>query len=1607
MIGNRHGQARTPATKRQSNCHDVIETRGRWATLLTTLFAIALLGGLSDSSAQIGPPVNPGFPNVTQVPGAILSGLNAPQQGRLAVIAYHGGVLFTVPEAPSSQPGSDFQVRTWNITDPSNPIKLAQWGETPHPINAHGYFHIGDHVVLGPNWPPGQEWSFRVPSPFNVVRESSIGGNSPGGRGSLFQPWYVGDTYWSYNAVGGNAEIWTLNPCGDWGCATQLASWDHLGLTGVIGHPFLLGDLLIFASEQSRTGVATYDVSDPTNPVLLDVLTEGGPGGYWPEIWGGGGKLYVVFPYRLGGNGMRVVDATDPSDLKFVIDRPLPGAQSMYIQFQDEFAFMGSYKVDMRSFEPVVFFDPNVERPNQPGTMGIDTSQFLLPLGNLLVTGGIGPDQGMAIWAHQAEPDLRGPSVSFHIPQAGRTGYPVGAPISLLIHETLESFTIINGETFIVQPIGGQPISGRLIFSFNDVLTFTPDAPLLPDTTYEVVIPNGGIKDAAGNGIVGYSFTFSTGASLDGNAPPVIHDFTTSSYPVAPGGNVTFTTTATDPDGDPLEFRFDFGDGTPKTTWSSSASAGHTFGTTGHFRATVQARDTSGSIATEATTVTVVDAPAATQPTNSSPVACDEASRVVWTVNPDNDTVTAVDADSLGVLLEFPACDDPRSVDVSADGEIWVACRGDDSLNVVDPNGNSLTTIGLGYGGAPSALVITPDGATAYATLEGSGELVRFDTSTHQQTGSLPLGPGPRAIAVSPDGATVLVTRFLSPKDHAEVWEVSTATLTLNRTIRIPKFGGDAHRDTTASGKGVANYLAGITIAPDGHSAWVAANKPNAERGTLFGVDLDPDNTVRNILVQIDLTTGQVARVIDIDNSDSSTAVAFSPLGDYFFTALQGNNSVVVFDALDVEATSGLAGFVSRLAVGLAPQGICTDTVTNRTFVKNFTSRDLTVLETDALFRSGNISPASANVSTVATEMLPPDVLLGKQVFYNASDIRMSDEGYLSCATCHVDGGHDGRVWDFTGRGEGLRNTTSLRGRAGMAHGNVHWSANFDEIQDFENDIRNAFGGMGFLSDADFAASSSPLGAPKAGRSADLDALAAYVSSLGNGSLPKSPWRSADGTMTDAALRGEGIFDSLACGVCHTPPSYTDSVVGSALLHDVGTLRTTSGQRLGGPLGGIDTPTLLGVWDTAPYLHDGSAYTLEEVFQVAGGLVIPAEDGVPSGGASITDQWVDLNNDDTVHGRAFVYFGPNPASLTFPNVDGGSGGVGAVELRYSHGSPAVSGEIIVNGASWPIIFQDATNDPPWAHVNWLRVRVEGIPLNPGPSNDITILPNQEWGWTDVSLDEIIVSTADDLAAAAPHRVAQAQSAQDRADLIAYLRELDGSNGAAPPPTVTATPTTTRTPTPTSTNTEVPIPVRVDLSRGVGRPGGRACLTATLVDNGASVTAASSTMGFDANVISIENCEIYPAIGNGTAANKSLTHVVHGAGSEQATIDGNPNSLPEGALYTCTLSIDANATAGIEPISNAAEAHDPSGTPMNATGDPGEVRVSTCTCDCDGNGDVTVGEVVRGIRHALGDPLCSSTGTGPGCPISDTNTDGQVTIGEVVQCVSQLIVGSCL
>ena len=166
--------------------------------------------------------------------------------------------------------------------------------------------------------------------------------------------------------------------------------------------------------------------------------------------------------------------------------------------------------------------------------------------------------------------------------------------------------------------------------------------------------------------------------------------------------------------------------------------------------------------------------------------------------------------------------------------------------------------------------------------------------------------------------------------------------------------------------------------------------------------------------------------------------------------------------------------------------------------------------------------------------------------------------------------------------------------------GRLHWSGNFDEMQDFEADIREHFGGSGFLSEQDYEQYREPLGPAKAGLSAELDALAAYTKFLVE-PLP-SPYTSP--------VEGAALFAETGCVECHPAPYYTDSTLIDPVRHDIGTITTASGNRLGQPLDGIDTPSLIGAWSSAPYLHDGSAHSIEEAIQAHEGIPILTDENL-------------------------------------------------------------------------------------------------------------------------------------------------------------------------------------------------------------------------------------------------------------------------------------------------------------------------------------------------------------------------------------------------------------
>ena len=658
--------------------------------------------------------------------------------------------------------------------------------------------------------------------------------------------------------------------------------------------------------------------------------------------------------------------------------------------------------------------------------------------------------------------------------------------------------------------------------------------------------------------------------------------------------------------GNNIRYSWDFGDGTAATGFTGSSSVTHSYSAPGSYVITLFVQDGSDA-PVEYQFMQAVHAPLTAQsPSNSSSVIYESRSGNdrVWSVNPDNNTITVYDAEMHAKLSEITVSARPASLALAPNGRLWVTNKDASRITLINTNNFSIVqTINLKPGSQPHGITFTPNGSDVYVALEGSGQLLRLNPSTGTIKNTLNVGPRPRHVGINANSSKVFVSLFVSPKvpdeDTAnpkttlngvnyggEVVVINTNNNSIDKKIILKH---NNTQDAEHSARGIPNYLGPVVISPDGNSAWVASKQDNIKRGKLRdNRQLTHDSTVRSISSKINLNNEQeqlFARV-DHDNGGVASTSIFSTTGNYLFVALEGSREIAVVDAYSNEE-------FYRFAVGRAPQGLALSDDGLTLFTHNFMDRTVTAHDISKIINGrGTQATQVALYDLVSNEKLALNVFNGKQLFYDARDQRLAREQYISCASCHNEGDSDGRVWDMTGFGEGLRNTIALIGHGGMAHGPLHWSANFDEVQDFEGQIRDLSGGIGLMSDNNFHSGtlSSPLGDSKAGISHDLDDLAAYVSSLNV--MPISPYKKSNGSLTSNALQGQQVFLKKGCDSCHSGENYTDSSDNN--LHNIGTIINSSGNRLFETLTGIDTPTLLGLWLTAPYLHNGSASDIEE-----------------------------------------------------------------------------------------------------------------------------------------------------------------------------------------------------------------------------------------------------------------------------------------------------------------------------------------------------------------------------------------------------------------------------
>jgi YVTN family beta-propeller protein len=786
------------------------------------------------------------------------------------------------------------------------------------------------------------------------------------------------------------------------------------------------------------------------------------------------------------------------------------------------------------------------------------------------------------------------PAITPVLQSPGSRSGLVGVPVSFAL-----SASDPNGDVLGYGASGLPP--GVSIDSETGVIAGVPAAA----GTYDVVVA---ASDGLNVATASFLWTLSEAAPLGIEPPP-------PPPPTLASNAASFTATAVNAVN--ARYRWTFGDGTPTTAWSSSPTATHAFAAPGIYYVRVDVTDDRGGQVSETLVHTVHLPLTARAPSMSSSLISRQpagGNPQAWVVNADNNSVSVLDVVARTRLAEIAVGTAPRALALSPNGRVWVANKQSWSISVIDASTYAVVrTIGLPRASQPYGIAFRPGSDTAYVALAATGQLLRYDSTNFARTGTLNVGANVRHVAVSADGAKVYVSRFMTPPlpgesttnvqpgaAGGEIVVVDANSFTVLRTITLRT---SAKPDFENQGRGVPNYLGAAAISPDGTQAWVPSKQDNVQRGVARdGRPLDFQNTVRAISSRLDLASDleDHAARLDHDNSSLATAAVYDRRGNYLFVALETSREVAVVDAHG-------RWEIFRVDVGRAPQALALSPDGLQLYVSNFMDRTVGVFDLEPLLVRGIADvPALTTLAAIGTERLAANVLAGKRLFYDARDPRLARDAYMSCASCHNDGGQDGRVWDLTGFGEGLRNTISLRGRA-AGHGFLHWSNNFDEVQDFEGQIRGFAGGSGLMSDAAFFAGtrSQPLGDRKTGQSADLDALAAYVASLSR--FDDTPYRTNSTTLTTAGNEGRALFQALNCASCHSGTAFSASGVNTPL--DIGTLKPASGQRLGAPLAGIDPPTLRDVWSTAPYLHDGSATTLADAIRAhSGAATLPSAD---------------------------------------------------------------------------------------------------------------------------------------------------------------------------------------------------------------------------------------------------------------------------------------------------------------------------------------------------------------------------------------------------------------
>ena len=536
-------------------------------------------------------------------------------------------------------------------------------------------------------------------------------------------------------------------------------------------------------------------------------------------------------------------------------------------------------------------------------------------------------------------------------------------------------------------------------------------------------------------------------------------------------------------------------------------------------------------------------------------------------------TVIVIDVVARRKTGEIPVGHHPTEVTFHPDGKhAYVSNRLDDSVSVISVPDRKVTQT-LSVGDEPHGVLTDRQGKHLYVLNTSSDSISVIDTESLVEVKRLEASRNPWSLSLSPDGSRISVTNALSrfvpfrTPSMSEITVIDTASAMVIDRMVVPS----------------SNLLQGIAWHPSGRFALTTHNRT---KNLVPMTRLLQGWTITNGLGVV-WADGRVDQVLLDEPSlcfPDPAGVTITPDGRLALVTSSGSDRVAVVDVTKLIAMLQEASdeerrdvfpnhlgkptefVIKHIPTKNSPRGVLITPDGRTAFVANALDDSLTVIDIDKLAAAGRIDLGGPKVIT--------KVRYGERLFHSA-DITFHRQ--FSCHSCHPDGHVDGLTYDIEPDGLGASpvDNRTLRGILDTAP--FKWEGTNPSLQRQCGPRLSVF----FTRLQPFT--------PR-----QLSALDNYICTIPR---PPNRYRPLGAELTEAQRHGKILFERTIandgrvipvdqrCVTCHFPPLYTDRS-----QRDVDTKMTLDRESH------FDVPHLSNIYDSAPYLHNGIAQTLEEIW---------------------------------------------------------------------------------------------------------------------------------------------------------------------------------------------------------------------------------------------------------------------------------------------------------------------------------------------------------------------------------------------------------------------------